>query len=132
MLLPPPITTTTFDSGEDGGRGCYNTATNLAILTSKGWTQQKSEDILLARWIRGLSTLFVMRRGGVLLIVHMMIVEWMVMVVGIYLQYWTTPLGGQTPRVLANGNCISTLSMVLNGTTMEEDIRLTQQGGGVG
>ena len=35
-------------------------------------------------------------------------------------------------HVMDNGNCISTLSMVLNGTTMEEDIRLTQQGGGVG
>ena len=131
MLLPPPITTTTFDSGEDGGRGCYNTATNLAILTSKGWTQQKSEDISLARGIRGLSTLFVMRRGGVLLIVHMMIVEWMVTVVGTYLQYSNTTCLPPS-HVMDNGNCISTLSMVLNGTTMEEDIRLTQQGGGVG
>ena len=47
-LLPPPITTTTLDAGEDGDWGCDIAATNLAIYNGEKWTQQKSVDILLA------------------------------------------------------------------------------------
>ena len=126
MFLPPSMTTTTLSTSEDSGRCCDSIATNLANLYEKVRTlsDMRSEHTVFEEEKRSTVEYAHNDRGA------------------------DGDGNGDLPPILDNiagrtnttcpspshvlednGNCISTPSMVRNGTTIEEDILLTQQGG---